>query len=429
DKVDTEIPSTHEGTLKEILVNEGDVVQVGNPIAVIDTDSDVPTDAPSDITTTTEQEEVPEEANSIEASMSTASAYVKLEEPATGRFYSPLVLNIAKEENISMEELALVPGTGQDQRVTKKDILAYVTHKQSNGNGAATTETITTTVGNGQESKEVKVEEAQPIQETTKQETTLKQEVITKTTSVSTPAVSISGEDEIIEMDRMRKMIAQRMVASVQTAPHVTSFVEADVTNMVYWRRKYKEIMFEQEGEALTFMPMFIEAIAKAIKDYPLINSSVDGDKIIRKKRINIGMAVALPSGNLIVPVIHDADQLNLVGITKKVNDIARRARENKIKPDELQGGTYTISNVGSFGNVLGTPIIMQPQVGILAVGAIRKKPAVIETPYGDTLGIRHMIFLSHSYDHRIVDGALGGMFVRRVADYLEQFDVSRELF
>ncbi|MGD1842370.1 MAG: dihydrolipoamide acetyltransferase family protein [Thermonemataceae bacterium] len=429
DKVDTEIPSTHEGVLKEILVNEGDVVQVGNPIAVIDTDSEVPTDAPSDITTTTEQEEVPEEASSIEASMSTASAYAKLEEPATGRFYSPLVLNIAKEENISMEELALVPGTGQDQRVTKKDILAYVTHKQSNGNGAATTETLTTTVGNGQENKEVKVEEVQPVQETTKQETTLKQEVITKATPVSTPAVSVSGEDEIIEMDRMRKMIAQRMVESVQMAPHVTSFVEADVTNMVYWRRKYKEIMFEQEGETLTFMPMFIEAIAKAIKDYPLINSSVDGDKIIRKKRINIGMAVALPSGNLIVPVIHDADQLNLVGITKKVNDIARRARENKIKPDELQGGTYTISNVGSFGNVLGTPIIMQPQVGILAVGAIRKKPAVIETPYGDTLGIRHMIFLSHSYDHRIVDGALGGMFVRRVADYLEQFDVNRELF
>jgi 2-oxoglutarate dehydrogenase E2 component (dihydrolipoamide succinyltransferase) len=227
----------------------------------------------------------------------------------------------------------------------------------------------------------------------------------------------------------MRKMIAQRMVESKHTAPHVTSFVEADVTNLVYWRRKVKDEMLQREGETLTFMPMFVEAIAKALKDYPMMNVSVDGDKIIKRKNINIGMAVALPSGNLIVPVIHNADQLNLVGLTKKINDLARRARENKLKPDELIGGTYTVSNVGSFGNVLGTPIIMQPQVGILALGAIRKQAAVIETPFGDTIGVRHMMFLSHSYDHRVVDGSLGGMFVRRVADYLEDYDLNKNLF
>jgi 2-oxoglutarate dehydrogenase E2 component (dihydrolipoamide succinyltransferase) len=245
---------------------------------------------------------------------------------------------------------------------------------------------------------------------------------------ISTP-VPIYDGDEVIEMDRMRKMIAQRMVESKHTAPHVTSFVEADVTNLVYWRRKVKDEMLQREGETLTFMPMFVEAIVKALKDYPMMNISVDGDKIIKRKNINIGMAVALPSGNLIVPVIHNADQLNLVGLTKKINDLARRARENKLKPDELIGGTYTVSNVGSFGNVLGTPIIMQPQVGILALGAIRKQAAVIETPFGDTIGVRHMMFLSHSYDHRVVDGSLGGMFVRRVADYLEDYDLNKNLF
>jgi 2-oxoglutarate dehydrogenase E2 component (dihydrolipoamide succinyltransferase) len=245
---------------------------------------------------------------------------------------------------------------------------------------------------------------------------------------ISTP-VPIYDGDEVIEMDRMRKMIAQRMVESKHTAPHVTSFVEADVTNLVYWRRKVKDEMLQREGETLTFMPMFVEAIVKALKDYPMMNVSVDGDKIIKRKNINIGMAVALPSGNLIVPVIHNADQLNLVGLTKKINDLARRARENKLKPDELIGGTYTVSNVGSFGNVLGTPIIMQPQVGILALGAIRKQAAVIETPFGDTIGVRHMMFLSHSYDHRVVDGSLGGMFVRRVADYLEDYDLNKNLF
>ncbi len=240
--------------------------------------------------------------------------------------------------------------------------------------------------------------------------------------------VTVSGEDEIIQMDRMRKMIADRMLASKQIAPHVTSFVEADVTDMVFWRNRMKNIFKERDGQTLTFTPIIIEAIVKAIKDYPMINIQVDGDKIIKKKNVNIGMAVALPSGNLIVPVIHNADQLNLVGITKKVNDLARRARENQLKPDDLQGGTYTVSNVGSFGNVMGTPIIMQPQVGILALGAIQKKPAVIETPQGDFIGIRHKMFLSHSYDHRVVDGALGGMFVRRVADYLEGFDKDRTI-
>ena len=238
--------------------------------------------------------------------------------------------------------------------------------------------------------------------------------------------VSISGEDEIIEMDRMRKMIAERMVASKQISPHVTSFVEADVTNIVKWRNKMKQTFKEREGQSLTFTPIFIEAVAKAIRDYPMINVQVDGNNIVKKRAVNIGMAVALPTGNLIVPVIHGADQLNILGLTQKVNDLAKRARDNKLKPDELSGGTYTISNVGSFGNVMGTPIIMQPQVGILALGAIVKKPAVIETPEGDFIGVRHKMFLSHSYDHRVVDGALGGMFVRRVADYLEGFDIDR---
>jgi len=304
----------------------------------------------------------------------------------SGRFYSPLVRNIAREEHIPVSELDSIQGTGKDGRVTKNDILGYLTVRRK-GEAIAT--------------------------------------------GVSRPApqpvpVSISGEDEIMEMDRMRKIIAERMVASKAIAPHVTSFVEADMTAIVKWRGKMKNQLMEREGISLTFTPIIIEAIAKAINDYPMINIQVDGDKIIKKGNINIGMAVALPTGNLIVPVIHNADQLNLLGLTRKVNDLSKRARENKLKPDELAGGTYTMSNVGSFGNVMGTPIIVQPQVGILAVGKIQKKPAVIETPEGDLIGVRHKMFLSHSYDHRVVDGALGGMFVRRVADYLEGFDTNR---
>lgn len=416
DKVDTEIPSTHAGILKEILVKEGDVVQVGKPIAIIDTggSSDTPQSSPT------------QESSFIKKQIEeTISSVATLAEPVSGRFYSPLVLNIAKEEGITMSELDSIAGTGQEGRVTKTDILAYVQAKKTGKlqqSKPTQTEQPTTEIkpAPAVETKpaiEVKVV-SEPVQE-------IKTPEIKKT---STP-VPIYDGDEVIEMDRMRKMIAQRMVESKHTAPHVTSFVEADVTNLVYWRRKVKDEMLQREGETLTFMPMFVEAIVKALKDYPMMNISVDGDKIIKRKNINIGMAVALPSGNLIVPVIHNADQLNLVGLTKKINDLARRARENKLKPDELIGGTYTVSNVGSFGNVLGTPIIMQPQVGILALGAIRKQAAVIETPFGDTIGVRHMMFLSHSYDHRVVDGSLGGMFVRRVADYLEDYDLNKNLF
>ena len=423
DKVDTEIPSTHAGVLKEVLVNEGDVVQVGSAIAIIDTAGDsAESPAPQPA-----QETAPQSSVEIAQEIESVSSFMGLSQPAIGRFYSPLVLNIAKEEGISMQELELIPGTGQDSRVTKKDILAYVEAKKSGVQ-------IATTQSNGHSSTHTAV----PVQQNTVQEPVVQEPMIQAQSSVVEPkaevvksskAVSINADEEIIEMDRMRKMIAQRMVESKHTSPHVTSFVEADVTNIVYWRNKVKNLVYEKEGEALTFMPIFIEAIARALKDYPMMNISVDGDHIIRKKRINIGMAVALPSGNLIVPVVHDADQYNLIGLTKKLNDLARRARENKLKPDELAGGTYTVSNVGSFGNVLGTPIIVQPQVGILALGAIRKKPAVIETPFGDTLGIRHMMYLSHSYDHRVVDGALGGMFVRRVGDYLEEFDTERKLY
>lgn len=407
DKVDTEIPSTHAGVLKEILVKEGDVVQVGKPIAIIDTGggSTEPTSSP----------EIEVIANQIaEISEKIQAQPVSSE----GRFYSPLVLSIAKEEGISMAELETIQGTGQEGRVTKNDILAYVEAKKSQkiAPQPQVTETKKEPIVEAKPIVEVKISE--PVQEL--------KPVETKKTSTPVP---IYEGDEIVEMDRMRKIIAQRMVESKHTAPHVTSFVEADVTNLVYWRRKVKDEMLQREGETLTFMPMFVEAIVKALKDYPMMNISVDGDKIIKRKQINIGMAVALPNGNLIVPVIHNADQLNLVGLTKKINDLARRARDNKLKPDELAGGTYTVSNVGSFGNVLGTPIIMQPQVGILALGAIRKIPAVIETPFGDTIGVRHKMFLSHSYDHRVVDGALGGMFVRRVADYLEEFDLNKSLF
>jgi 2-oxoglutarate dehydrogenase E2 component (dihydrolipoamide succinyltransferase) len=416
DKVDTEIPSTHAGILKEILVKEGDVVQVGKPIAIIDTgrSSDTPQSSPT------------QESSFIEKQIEeTISSVATLAEPVSGRFYSPLVLNIAKEEGITMSELDSIAGTGQEGRVTKTDILAYVQAKKT---GKLQQSKPTQTEQPTTEIKPAPAVETKPAIEV-KVVSEPAQEIKTPEIKKTSTPVPIYDGDEVIEMDRMRKMIAQRMVESKHTAPHVTSFVEADVTNLVYWRRKVKDEMLQREGETLTFMPMFVEAIVKALKDYPMMNVSVDGDKIIKRKNINIGMAVALPSGNLIVPVIHNADQLNLVGLTKKINDLARRARENKLKPDELIGGTYTVSNVGSFGNVLGTPIIMQPQVGILALGAIRKQAAVIETPFGDTIGVRHMMFLSHSYDHRVVDGSLGGMFVRRVADYLEDYDLNKNLF
>ncbi|OEJ99743.1 dihydrolipoamide acetyltransferase family protein [Roseivirga misakiensis] len=399
DKVDTEVPATHGGVLKEILVQEGDVVAVGAVIAKIETEADVEDAAPAQDTPAPKAEAASEPATPVAATPAANGHAVVLEKPASDRFYSPLVMNIARQESIPMTELELVPGTGRDGRVTKKDIMAYLKSRPAGGVQAPVSAPAASSAP-----------AAAPA-------------------SAPKPMpVSISGEDEIIEMDRMRKMIAERMVDSKRISPHVTSFVEADVTNIVHWRNRIKQTFKEKEGEPITFTPIFLEAVVNAIKDYPMINVQVDGSNIVKKKAINVGMAVALPTGNLIVPVIHNTDQYNLVGLTKKVNDLARRARENKLSPDDLQGGTYTISNVGSFGNVMGTPIIMQPQVGILALGAVVKKPAVVETPTGDAIAIRHKMFLSHSYDHRVVDGSLGGMFVRRVADYLERFDANRPI-
>lgn len=397
DKVDTEIPATHAGVLKEVLAQEGDVIEVGKPIAKIETDGEAggsapaPTEAPKADNPVEKAEEI------LETAISTASASNGSAVPRTsdsGKFFSPLVRSIAKEEGISVGELESISGSGKEGRVTKNDILNYVKTRKTGGAPAPSAAPTSAP--------------AMP------------------SASHQPMPVAVDGGDEIIEMDRMRKMIAERMVASKHISPHVTSFVEADVTKVVGWRNKVKNEFLNREGEKLTFTPILIEAIVRAIKDFPMINVQIDGNNIVKKKAINIGMATALPTGNLIVPVIHNADQLSLVGITKKVNDLAKRARENKLKPDELQGGTYTVSNVGSFGNVMGTPIIMQPQVAIMALGAIQKKPSVVETPEGDMIGIRSKMFLSHSYDHRVVDGALGGMFVRKVADYLEEYDLNR---
>lgn len=385
DKVDTEVPSIYAGVLKELLAKEGEVVKVGKPIAIITTDVAAGTPAAA----STPAPAVASAPVAVAASNGHAApAAQSVDFKNANRFYSPLVKNIAKEEQIALAELESISGTGADGRVTKKDMLDYVQQRKLGQTIASTT----------------------------------------RTTSAPLVPASISGGDEIIQMDRMRKMIAERMVDSKRISPHVTSFVEADVTNIVFWRNKWKNDYQKREGDSLTFTPIFIEAVMMAIKDFPMINVQVDGDRIIKKKDINIGMAVALPTGNLIVPVIKNADQYNISGLAKAVNDLAKRARENKLKPDELAGGTFTVSNVGSFGNVMGTPIIMQPQVAILALGAVQKKPAVIETPYGDAIAVRHKMFLSHSYDHRVVDGALGGSFVRRVADYLEKFDINKSI-
>ncbi|MCS6821286.1 MAG: 2-oxo acid dehydrogenase subunit E2 [Microscillaceae bacterium] len=412
DKVDTEVPATHAGILAEILVKEGEVVPVGKPIARIRTQASTEAQV-SDIPLAPSQTEVIEmtEGDS-HTTQNYTNGYPKLEKPEENRFYSPLVLSIAKEENISLQELAYVKGTGAENRVTKKDILAYVSYKKQQAHLHKTEPTKPEpAVAN-----KVVVTTTQP-----------KLETPTEVAQVS-PAVSYSGSADIIEMDRMRKIIAQRMVDSKRISPHVTTFVEVDVTNLVNWRNKIKDSFKKREGENITFTPIFVQAVAKALRDFPMLNSSVEGDKIIVKKDINIGMATALPSGNLIVPVIKNADHMSLLGLTKKVNDLANRARANKLSPDELANGTYTISNIGPFGNEMGTPIIMQPQVAIMAFGTIKKKPAVIETPEGDFIGIRQMMFISHSYDHRIIDGALGGSFARRVADYLEKFDVNTEV-
>ncbi len=395
DKVDSEIPSPVDGVISEILFNEDDVVEIGKVIAKIATEGEETEVKPSPATEErkTEQvvEQVKEEVPFVPAAVEQKSEKIS---SSGDRFYSPLVKNIAKEENISQAELDTISGSGAAGRVTKKDILSYV---KSRGNGQGQSQKIS--------NRTITVEQANI------------------TASPAAPVHSSGDNVEIIEMDRMRKLIADHMVMSKRTSPHVTSFVEADVTNIVNWRNANKVAFQQKYGEKITFTPIFIEAVVKALKDYPMINTSLEGNSIIRKKDINVGMAAALPSGNLIVPVIKNADMLNLAGLTKKVNDLASRARSNKLKPEEIQGGTFTLTNVGTFGNLMGTPIINQPQVAILATGSIKKKPAVLETEYGDVIAIRHMMYLSLSYDHRIVDGALGGSYLRKVADYLEAFD------
>ncbi|TYA71376.1 dihydrolipoamide acetyltransferase family protein [Seonamhaeicola marinus] len=395
DKVDSEVPSEVEGVLVERFFEVDDVVQVGQVIAVIEVDGDAT--IPEQETNTDVKEEAVEH---IEQSFTIAKETVAPVIASGDRFYSPLVKNIAKKEGINQEELDAIPGTGKEGRVTKNDILGYLEKRGTQPVAPKTMQKEVEPVGGKKEQQ--KPEAVAPI-------------------------VS-SGEDEIIEMSRMGKLIAHHMKESIQTSAHVQSFIEADVTNVWNWRNKVKNDFQKREGEKLTFTPIFMEVIAKALRDFPMMNISVQGDTIIKKKDINLGMATALPDGNLIVPVIKNADQLNLVGMAKKVNDLANRARINSLNPDDIQGGTYTVTNVGSFGSIMGTPIINQPQVGILALGAIRKVPAVIETPEGDFIGIRYKMFLSHSYDHRVVNGALGGMFVKAVKDYLEAWDVNREI-
>jgi len=408
DKVDSEVPSPKAGILVKKLYKDGDVIAVNMPIAIIELSGNASVTAAAPIAAVVE---TPKVVTQIEATVSHA---INTAAPVTGvagsnKFYSPLVLNIAREENVSMSELETIAGSGNEGRVTKRDILTFVSNRT-----AGTPQPVATPI-------------AAPVNIPAAIPTPIAEAPKPATPAAPTAAPSVSGGDEIIEMDRMRKLIADHMVMSKHISPHVTSFVEADVTNMVLWREKNKKAFEKREGEKITFTPLFIECVARAIKDYPMINCSVSGTNIIKKKNINIGMAAALPSGNLIVPVIKNADTMNLIGITKQVNDLANRARANQLKPDDISGGTFTLTNVGGFGNVMGTPIINQPQVAIMATGVVKKKPAVMETEFGDVIAIRHMMFLSLSYDHRVVDGSLGGSFLRRVADYMEQWDVNRE--
>ncbi|KAA3622133.1 MAG: 2-oxo acid dehydrogenase subunit E2 [Flavobacterium sp.] len=402
DKVDSEVPSEVDGVLVERLFEADDVVQVGQTIAIIETEDDMGSNgtetAAEDVDETPAEKPSPDVVAAVEERVTEAKASTQpVIENKGDRFYSPLVKNIASEEGITQNELDAVPGTGKDGRVTKNDILSYLKNRGSAP--AAVTSAPKT------QQPEKPVSASKPV-----------------------VPVSVNGEDEIIEMTRMGKLIAHHMIESTQTSAHVQSFVECDVTKIWNWRNKVKAGFEKREGEKLTFTPIFMEAVAKALREFPMLNISVDGDKIIKRRNINLGMAAALADGNLIVPVIKNADQLNLVGMSKAVNDLAHRARNGQLKPDEVQGGTYTVTNVGTFGSVMGTPIINQPQVGILALGAIRKVPAVIETSEGDFIGIRYKMFLSHSYDHRVVNGALGGQFVKAVADYLEAWDVNREV-
>ncbi|MDV4022499.1 2-oxoglutarate dehydrogenase [Elizabethkingia anophelis] len=394
DKVDSDVPTPVSGKIVKILKQKDEVAKVGEAIAILEVagegNADITAEAPAAAQTTSIEPEVENELMQPIAAQTVATDSLS----GTDLYLSPLVKSIAQQENITEAELKSIKGSGLEGRITKEDILAYL----SNRGNAATTSTTTP--------------------------------VAAKSSPVSAPTstIPVAAGDEIVPMDRMRKIIAENMVKAKQIAPHVTSFIETDVTNVVKWRNKHKSAFEKREGEKLTFMPIFIKAVVKAIQDFPLINVSVDGDKIIKKKNINIGMATALPDGNLIVPVIKNADQLSLSGLVKAINDLAYRARNKKLRPEDTQGATYTISNVGSFGNLMGTPIIPQPQVAILAVGAIVKKPAVLETPDGDVIAIRNLMFMSHSYDHRVVDGSLGGMFLKHVHDYLQNWDLNTEI-
>ena len=391
DKVDSEIPSSIEGVLVKQLFKEDDVVLVGQAVAIIDTNADATQTDETPVVAKVEvepSEELVKIEKIIEETIETISIPKSSD---SNKFFSPLVRSIAQKEGISGFELESISGSGKNGRVTKKDILAYLSKRSTSPAATHKASTVSTA-------------------------------------QITAPSIPVMEGDEIIEMDRMRKMISDHMVMSKHVSPHVTSFVEADVTNIVNWRNKVKDEFLKREGEKITFTPIFVDAVVKAIKDFPMINVSVDGTNIIKRKHINVGMAAALPSGNLIVPVIKDADQKNIMGLTKTVNDLANRARTNNLKPDEISGGTFTLTNVGGFGNLMGTPIINQPQVAIMAVGSIVKKPAVIETEMGDVIAIRHKMFCSLSYDHRVVDGSLGGMFLRRFADYLEGFDPNMDI-
>ena len=425
DKVDSDVPAPVNGTLIETKYSPDDVVKVGEPLAVIATEDEVGDDVnvieddggggsaaePEPAAAPAGGETATAEAPAAEAQAGTVTSEGSTPQKGAGsRFYSPLVLNIAKQEQISMEELEALPGTGKDGRVTKKDILQYVEDRKAG-------KTV-------QPQQEAAAAKAQPAGDGQAQAP--RQQPAPAQAAPAQPDVPLYEGDEVEQMDRMRSMIAEHMVRSKRTSPHVTSFVEVDMTPLVQWREQVKKQFEKQEGEKLTFTPIFIEAVVKAMKEMPGMNTAVSGNQIIRRKRMNIGLATATPSGHLIVPVIHDADTMNLIGLAKKVNDLANRDRNNKLKPEEIQGGTFTVTNVGTFGNVAGTPVINQPEVGILATGAIQKKPAVVETEAGDAIAIRRKMFLSMSYDHRIIDGAYGGAFIKRVADILENFDTSR---
>lgn len=408
DKVDSEVPSTGEGVITEILFKENDVVPVGTVIARIDSAGGSAQAAPQPVAPV--QQAAPAAPQPVPAPQPVSAPAASAPAEITGggnRFYSPLVLNIAAKEGIGMAELENIPGTGNEGRVTKKDILDYVANR---GNGVVAQPTMQAAPAPQPQAAPAPQPAAAPAPQT------------------AAPATNYGGNVEIIEMDRMRKLIADHMVRSKSTSPHVTSFTECDVTNIVKWREKNKSSFEKKYGEKITYTPIFIEAIVNCIRKYPMINCSLDGDKIIVKKDINIGMATALPSGNLIVPVIKNSDTKNLLGLTKDVNSLANAARNNKLKADDTQGGTFTLTNVGTFGSLMGTPIINQPQVAILAVGAIKKRPMVLETEDGDVIAIRHMMYLSLSYDHRIVDGSLGASFLTAVANELEAFDINREL-